>query len=72
MGGARVPAAVRAKVLERDGWVCHWCGGPARSVDHLIPLIAGGPSTEDNLVAACGPCNSKRGARYLKPEGELT
>jgi 5-methylcytosine-specific restriction endonuclease McrA len=51
----------RAKVLERDGWTCVYCHGPADTVDHIIPVSQGGPGTEDNLVAACRSCNSRRG-----------
>jgi hypothetical protein len=42
---------------------CHWCGAPATEADHLIPFIEGGENTDDNLVSACKPCNSKRGAQ---------
>jgi 5-methylcytosine-specific restriction endonuclease McrA len=52
---------VRRLVLERDGYTCHWCRGPATTADHLVPLARGGASTEENLVAACGDCNSRRG-----------
>jgi 5-methylcytosine-specific restriction endonuclease McrA len=54
---------VRAEVLERDGWMCHWCGEPANTVDHVVPLAQGGARLdEDNLVAACRSCNSGRAA----------
>jgi hypothetical protein len=29
-------------ILERDGFVCHWCGGEASSVDYLRALVEGG------------------------------
>ena len=51
---------LRVLVLERDGYRCHWCGGPATAADHLTPLSKGGESTLDNMVAACIGCNSKR------------
>lgn len=50
-------------VIERDGGVCHYCGAPATTADHVIPKSKGGPSHPSNLVAACRPCNSKRGNR---------
>ena len=39
------------------------------SVDHLIPVSRGGHHTRDNVVPACKPCNSKKGARpiFLMP-----
>ncbi len=52
--------ALRREVLERDGYVCHWCGGPAIELDHLIPRQAGGGNEEANLVAACRSCNASR------------
>jgi 5-methylcytosine-specific restriction endonuclease McrA len=54
---------VRKVVLARDGYTCRWCGGPANTADHLVPLSRGGASTEQTMVAACLRCNSKRGAR---------
>ncbi len=54
---------VRRAVLERDGFVCHWCFAPANTVDHVRPLaMAGARLDPANLVAACRSCNSRRGA----------
>ena len=49
---------------KRDDGLCHWCGREleAFEADHLIPHSAGGPTTDENLVAACIPCNQKRWA----------
>jgi 5-methylcytosine-specific restriction endonuclease McrA len=53
----------RAAVLDRDGYRCRWCGRPANTVDHVVALADGGARLDPaNLVAACRPCNSKRGA----------
>ena len=49
---------------------CHWCGQrTATTADHLIeedrwPSNTPGLNDMDNLVAACKPCNSSRGAKY--------
>ena len=49
---------------------CHWCGQrTATTADHLIeedrwPADTPGLNDLDNLVAACKPCNSSRGAKY--------
>ena len=56
----------RYKVLERDRHRCHYCSAPANIADHYIPLAAGGPDTEENLVAACTPCNSAKGDKMPK------
>lgn len=52
-----------ARVLERDGYICHYCGRPATTADHLIPKARGGTDDEANLVAACRACNSRKGPR---------
>ena len=42
---------------------CHWCGMPANSADHYpVSRADGGQDTMANLVPACIPCNSRRGA----------
>lgn len=53
--------AARLVVLERDGYVCHWCGGPATEADHLVPRASGGTGDPANMVAACKVCNARRG-----------
>jgi hypothetical protein len=53
----------RAAILERDAYVCHWCGGEAESVDYLRALVDGGEALdESNAVASCLRCNFRRGA----------
>lgn len=61
---------IRLLVLERDGWQCQLriagvCTGRATTVDHVLERDAGGTHDPSNLRAACGPCNSHRGARYV-------
>ena len=54
------------KQLLADSPRCHWCKkAPATDADHLVPYDAGGSDDLDNLVPACKPCNSKRGAAYV-------
>lgn len=56
-------------LAERDGWRCHLCGGKVSrdtwSMDHLIPLSAGGDHTYANVALAHHRCNTLRGARGL-------
>ena len=54
---------IRQRILERDEETCHYCGGPATTVDHVRPKAAGGTDDEVNLVAACLRCNARKGAR---------
>jgi 5-methylcytosine-specific restriction endonuclease McrA len=54
---------IREFVLIRDSHVCHWCGRPASTADHVIALADNGPRLDPaNLVAACRSCNSARTA----------
>jgi 5-methylcytosine-specific restriction endonuclease McrA len=44
---------------------CVYCGAAltvaAATLDHVYPLARGGPHVPGNLVAACGPCNRRKG-----------
>ena len=43
-----------------------YCSATATTVDHIIPRSKGGGSIWDNLVAACSPCNAKKGNKDLQ------
>ena len=63
---------VRRFVLERDGFVCQWCKGPATTGDHVEALVDGGARLDPaNIVAACIPCNSRRGAEAARRRHSL-
>lgn len=57
----------RDAIFARDSWRCWLCHTAlteeTATIDHVIPIAAGGDDTTDNVRAACGPCNSRRGAR---------
>ena len=60
----------RRSVYERDGGRCAFCATTlARcepwTLDHVLPIAAGGPSCLANLVLACVPCNNEKGGRLL-------
>ena len=44
---------------------CALCGGPSRSIDHIVPRAAGGPDSWDNLSGCCQDCNTAKGANQL-------
>lgn len=57
------PAWSRAGVLRRDDGRCGYCGGAASTIDHVAPRSRGGRNSWRNTVAACYPCNQRKGSR---------
>ena len=55
----------RRAIFARDEWACQYCGTshPQLTVDHVIPRSKGGPSSWDNVVTCCAPCNRRKGDR---------
>jgi 5-methylcytosine-specific restriction endonuclease McrA len=57
----------RQNVLVRDSNTCQYCGKkfePRKlTMDHVMPKAQGGKNSWENLVAACHPCNHKKGNR---------
>jgi 5-methylcytosine-specific restriction endonuclease McrA len=57
----------RRNVFVRDEFSCQYCGlrlGPGElTCDHVVPRSRGGHSSWENVVAACGPCNRRKGNR---------
>ena len=60
------------KILERDNYVCRYCGLDGRAsfenalvmrVDFVIPRARKGKKNPDNLVACCAPCNTIQGTK---------
>lgn len=67
---ARREAKLLKEFGDGESAPCVWCGkqlGPVDSglekltQDHIIPASKGGKFVNDNLVPACGHCNSSRG-----------
>ena len=40
--------------------LCVYCGQPATSRDHVLPLSHGGLHTQENMVPACRRCNGMK------------
>ena len=60
----------RRNVLRRDGHRCVYCGATERlTLDHVLPKSRGGPDAWENLVAACTPCNNRKGNRTPEEAG---
>ena len=64
-----IPANLRRQVITRAANCCEYCGlaqtGQEATfhIDHVVPLVAGGQSTSENLALACVSCSLRRGAR---------
>lgn len=59
----------RSRLLARDHHRCGYCGKPASTVDHIIPVSKGGTSTWENTVAACSRCNNRKGCKLPHESG---
>lgn len=64
--GSRKVAFTRYNVFLRDRFACQYCGAvlAAKSLtfDHVVPRSRGGETSWENVVAACGPCNTAKGS----------
>jgi 5-methylcytosine-specific restriction endonuclease McrA len=59
---SRHPAFTRFNVFLRDKFACQYCGSPDDlTFDHVLPRSKGGQTTWENVVAACSPCNLRKG-----------
>jgi 5-methylcytosine-specific restriction endonuclease McrA len=71
----RQPAFTRFNVFLRDRFACQYCGDgfPSHELtfDHVIPRSRGGRTTWENVVAACAPCNLRKGGRMPKKAGMI-
>ncbi len=60
-------AFTRFNVFLRDRFRCQYCGErfPSNELtfEHVIPRSRGGVTAWDNIVAACDPCNLRKGNR---------
>lgn len=63
----RKPAFTRFNVFLRDRWTCQYCTDEFKThdltFDHVIPRSRGGGTSWENIVAACRPCNTRKGSK---------
>lgn len=73
-GASGAEPVERGAIFERDGWVCGLCGKSidpglvfphplSATVDHIVPLSAGGAHSPENVQAAHLTCNARKGNR---------
>ncbi len=59
-------AFTRFNLFLRDGFRCQYCGGRGDlTFDHVVPRARGGVTSWSNVVAACSPCNLRKGSKML-------
>jgi len=69
---SRFPAFTRFNLFLRDQFECQYCGSPDElTFDHVIPRRHGGETTWENVVAACSPCNLRKGGVMPKQAGMI-
>jgi hypothetical protein len=66
--GTLAGVEVRQYVLTRDGHQCAYCAakGVPLEIEHVVPRARGGSNRPSNLVAACVPCNQRKGAQSVE------
>ena len=61
----------RKNILRRDRHRCQYCNSRDQlTIDHVFPKSRGGKDTWENLVAACIPCNNRKG-NHTPAEAEM-
>lgn len=62
---------LKQQLFSKHGNVCQICDRRfpliSLTLDHIIPLAAGGSWNITNLQLACYPCNQKKGDTYEDP-----
>lgn len=63
----------RHNIFERDRNTCQYCGRifdrKDLNLDHVIPRDRGGPTTWENIVCSCIPCNTRKSNRTPREAG---
>ena len=63
-------AFTRFNLFLRDAFACQYCGAKGDlTFDHVVPRSRGGVTSWENVVAACSPCNLRKGSKSLKGSG---
>ncbi|MDM3848292.1 MAG: HNH endonuclease signature motif containing protein [Aphanizomenon gracile PMC638.10] len=72
----KIPSSLRQLVMQRAKFRCEYCclsqAGQAATfhIDHIIPVVAGGATTSDNLALACVSCSLRKSARQTVTDPE--
>ena len=63
-------AFTRFNLFLRDEFSCQYCGSKGDlTFDHVVTRARGGITSWENVVAACSPCNLRKGSKSLRNSG---
>lgn len=66
LAGAVLGLVDEEAIFKRHSYRCVYCGNTDNlTLDHVVPVAAGGSHSEENLVVACRSCNGSKGAKEL-------
>lgn len=71
-----IPISLRRSVIQRADNRCEYCGisqiGQVATfhIDHVIPIVAGGETSSENLALACVSCSLRKGAKQNIEDSE--
>jgi 5-methylcytosine-specific restriction endonuclease McrA len=74
MTSRHIPRELVRRVRLRANDLCEYCRLPQLSQeatfhdDHIMPIVAGGLTTIDNLALACVTCSLRKAARQRLPD----
>ena len=64
-----IPAHLQRLVAQRAGGRCEYCGLSQQGqearfhIDHVMPVVRGGATVEENLALACVSCSLRKASR---------
>jgi 5-methylcytosine-specific restriction endonuclease McrA len=61
----RLTAADWELVIATYGGACLSCAKPEVTIDHIVPVSAGGRNEIDNVQPLCGFCNGSKGVKTI-------
>jgi 5-methylcytosine-specific restriction endonuclease McrA len=63
----------RHNIFLRDHWKCQYCRRQFKAQqlnwDHVVPKSRGGPTSWENIVTACYPCNTEKANKTPEEAG---
>ena len=67
-GSSAKRAAIRKRILIRDGYCCQRCGETEGKlhIDHIVPRRLNGSDLDENLQTLCQKCNLSKGGRFFE------